>query len=111
MQVGASCVSKIEAALKQVSGVTNAEMNFAERSVLVMGSSSSHALIKAVEQAGYNATLANTDSDEAAIEEKEQADWAYYKKLMRDMVIALSLGCATDALWLGDGGNERQHDH
>jgi Cu+-exporting ATPase len=67
-------------------------MNFAERSVLVMGSSSSHALIKAVEQAGYNATLANTDSDEAAIEEKEQADWAYYKKLMRDMVIALSLG-------------------
>merc|ERR1712137_1248988 len=27
-----------------------------------------------------------------AIEEKEQADWAYYKKLMRDMVIALSLG-------------------
>jgi Cu+-exporting ATPase len=57
-----------------------------------MGSSSSHALIKAVEQAGYNATLANTDSDEAAIEEKEQADWAYYKKLMRDMVIALSLG-------------------
>jgi len=88
----ASCVSKIEAALKQVSGVTNAEMNFAERSVLVMGSSSSHALIKAVEQAGYNATLANTDSDEAAIEEKEQADWAYYKKLMRDMVIALSLG-------------------
>jgi len=88
----ASCVSKIEAALKQVSGVTNAEMNFAERSVLVMGSSSSHALIKAVEQAGYNATLANTDSDEAALEEKEQADWAYYKKLMRDMVIALSLG-------------------
>jgi Cu+-exporting ATPase len=85
-------VTKIEAALKQVSGVTNAEMNFAERSVLVMGSSSSHALIKAVEQAGYNATLANTDSDEAAIEEKEQADWAYYKKLMRDMVIALSLG-------------------
>ncbi len=74
----ASCVTKIEAALKQVSGV--------------MGSSSSHALIKAVEQAGYNATLANTDSDEAAIEEKEQADWAYYKKLMRDMVIALSLG-------------------
>lgn len=88
----ASCVTKIEAALKQVSGVTNAEMNFAERSVLVMGSSSSHALIKAVEQAGYNATLANTDSDEAAIAEKEQADWAYYKKLMRDMVIALSLG-------------------
>ena len=88
----ASCVTKIEAALKQVSGVTNAEMNFAERSVLVLGSSSSHALIKAVEQAGYNATLANTDSDEAAIEEKEQADWAYYKKLMRDMVIALSLG-------------------
>lgn len=88
----ASCVTKIEAALNQVSGVTKAEMNFAERTVLVYGSSSSGELISAVEQAGYNATLANAASNEAAIEEKEQADWAYYKKLMRDMVIALSLG-------------------
>lgn len=88
----ASCVTKIETALKQVAGVTGAEMNFAQRTVLINGNASPSELVGAVEEAGYNATLANTDSDEAAIEEKEQADWAYYKKLMRHMVIALSLG-------------------
>jgi Cu+-exporting ATPase len=88
----ASCVTKIEIALKQVAGVTSAEMNFAQRTVLINGNASPSELVRAVEEAGYNATLANADSDEAAIEEKEQADWAYYKKLMRHMVIALSLG-------------------
>ena len=88
----ASCVTKIETALKQVAGVTSAEMNFAQRTVLINGNASPSELVRAVEEAGYNATLANADSDEAAIEEKEQADWAYYKKLMRHMVIALSLG-------------------
>lgn len=88
----ASCVTKIETALKQVAGVTGAEMNFAQRTVLINGNASPSKLVSAVEGAGYNATLANADSDEAAIEEKEQADWAYYKKLMRHMVIALSLG-------------------
>ena len=88
----ASCVTKIETALKQVAGVTSAEMNFAQRTVLINGNASPSELVGAVEEAGYNATLANADSDEAAIEEKEQADWAYYKKLMRHMVIALSLG-------------------
>tara|TARA_B100002003_G_scaffold60639_2_gene56055 strand:- start:1280 stop:3628 length:2349 start_codon:yes stop_codon:yes gene_type:complete len=88
----ASCVTKIETALKQVAGVTGAEMNFAQRTVLINGNASPSELVGAVEEAGYNATLANADSDEAAIEEKEQADWAYYKKLMRHMVIALSLG-------------------
>lgn len=88
----ASCVTKIETALQQVSGVARAEMNFAQRTVLVNGSASPEALIQAVEAAGYNAAVASAGSDEEAIEEKEQADWAYYKKLMRDMVIALSLG-------------------
>ena len=88
----ASCVTKIETALKQVAGVTSAEMNFAQRTVLINSNASPSELVRAVEEAGYNATLANADSDEAAIEEKEQADWAYYKKLMRHMVIALSLG-------------------
>ena len=88
----ASCVTKIETALKQVAGVTGAEMNFAQRTVLINSNASPSELVRAVEEAGYNATLANADSDEAAIEEKEQADWAYYKKLMRHMVIALSLG-------------------
>ena len=88
----ASCVGKIEASLKNVSGVINAEMNFAQRTVTVSGDVMADKLILAVEQAGYNAKATQGDSEEELLDEKEQADGAYYKQLMRDMIIALSLG-------------------
>ncbi|MFT6390223.1 MAG: Cu+-exporting ATPase, partial [Cellvibrionaceae bacterium] len=88
----ASCVGKIESAIKKVPGVTQAEMNFAQRTVSVNGSANNLDLIKAVERAGYNAKASNADNDDAALIEKENADHAHYKKLMRDMSIALSLG-------------------
>ena len=88
----ASCVGKIESALKSVSGVENAEMNFAQRTVSVTGTASPSALVKAVERAGYSAKVATSESDGDALAEKEQADWAYYKRLMREMTVALSLG-------------------
>lgn len=88
----ASCVGKIEGALKKVAGVTRAEMNFAQRTVSVSGNVNSDALIKAVEQVGYNAKATTAESDDDALDEKEKADVAYYKKLMWEMVIALALG-------------------
>ncbi|WP_417436512.1 heavy metal translocating P-type ATPase [Idiomarina abyssalis] len=88
----ASCVGKIESALKSVSGVENAEMNFAQRTVSVTGTASPSALVKAVEKAGYSAKVATSQSGDDALAEKEQADWAYYKRLMREMTVALSLG-------------------
>ncbi|MEJ2756208.1 MAG: cation transporter, partial [Gammaproteobacteria bacterium] len=88
----ASCVGKIESALKAVPGVENAEMNFAQRSVSVSGNATSDALIKAVETVGYKAKTSVAESDDDALAEKEKADWVYYKKLMREMTIALSLG-------------------
>lgn len=88
----ASCVGKIEGALNAVNGVQSAEMNFAQRTALVIGHASSGALIQAVEGAGYRAKLAKNDSAGDLIEEKEQADYTYYRKLMRDTLIALSLG-------------------
>ncbi|MFT7185638.1 MAG: Cu+-exporting ATPase [Pseudohongiellaceae bacterium] len=88
----ASCVGKIEGALKQIKGVTNAEMNFAQRTVTVTGSAPNNNLIRAVEKAGYNAKPSSGESDSEALEEKEKADEAYYKKLMREMTIALALG-------------------
>mgnify|MGYP003629435430 CR=1 FL=1 len=51
----ASCVTKIEIALKQVAGVTSAEMNFAQRTVLINSNASPSELVRAVEEAGYNA--------------------------------------------------------
>jgi len=88
----AGCVRKIETALQQVPGVEHAEVNFAQRTASVSGSATTDSLIKAVEHAGYGARVQQAESDSDALEEKEQADQAYYKKLMRDMTIALSLG-------------------
>jgi len=88
----ASCVTKIETALKAVQGVTSAQMNFAQRTVTVTGNAERQALIKAVESAGYNAKTIEADSDTEALEEKERAEWNYYKRLLLEMSIALSLG-------------------
>lgn len=88
----ASCVTKIEKALRAVKGVKSADMNFAQRSVIVTGNVKDASLITAVEIAGYNAKVDTSGSEEEALDEKEKADWQYYKKLMRDMTIALLLG-------------------
>jgi len=88
----ASCVGKIEGALKATLGVVSAEMNFADRTVTVYGTAKKKELIKAVESVGYNAKPIDDSSATDALDEKEAADFAYYKKLMRDTFIALSLG-------------------
>lgn len=88
----ASCVGKIEAALKQVSGVNQAEMNFAQRTVSITGDANVADLIKAVEKAGYNAKTHSAETEEDALDEKEKADQAYYKRLMKETWIALALG-------------------
>ena len=88
----ASCVGKIEGALKATLGVVSAEMNFADRTVTVYGTAKTKELIKAVESVGYNAKPIDDSSATDALDEKEAADFAYYKKLMRDTFIALSLG-------------------
>jgi len=88
----ASCVGKIEGALNAVAGVQHAEMNFAQRTVSVSGTASHDDLIRAVEGAGYNAKVSSAESDADEMDEKEQADLAYYKKLMRETWIALALG-------------------
>ncbi|KIO36989.1 heavy metal translocating P-type ATPase [Shewanella sp. cp20] len=88
----ASCVGKIEKALKAVPGVDSAEMNFAERIVDVSGSATPQQLIAAVEAAGYNATQLQAEAGFDAMDEKEQADLDYYHSLLRHTFIALSVG-------------------
>lgn len=88
----ASCVSKIEKALKAVKGVVEASMNLAQFTVMVTGNVEEALLIKAIEGIGYQAKSRSDSSDDEILEEKEQADMAYYKKLMRNMWVALGLG-------------------
>lgn len=88
----ASCVGKIEKALNNVAGVDNAVMNFAQRTVTVEGIAATEMLVKAVEAAGYNAKSSIGTSEDELLDEKEQVDGVYYKRLMREMSIALGLG-------------------
>ena len=87
-----SCVAKIEKALNSVQGAQNVEMNFAERTVRVEGEACESTLIKAVENIGYSAKPMSNESDQDALDEKAKSDAAHYKKLMRNMILALGVG-------------------
>ncbi|NVK42583.1 MAG: copper-translocating P-type ATPase [Oceanospirillaceae bacterium] len=86
----ASCVSKIEKALQAVEGVEAATFNLADREAVVRGQVDAAALIKSVEAAGYGAS--EITDEEQSSDEKEKAEEAYYRKLLREMTIALALG-------------------
>lgn len=87
-----SCVAKIEKALNSVQGAQNVEMNFAERTVRVEGKADESTLIKAVENIGYSAKPMSNESDQDALDEKAKSNEAHYKKLMRNMILALGVG-------------------
>ena len=58
----ASCVTRVQNALQSVPGVTQARVNLAERTALVMGSASPQDLVQAVEKAGYGAEAIEDDA-------------------------------------------------
>jgi len=88
----AGCVAKIEKSLKAVPGVTSAEMNFADRTATVKGDVAADTLIDAVTQAGYGAKESENESEADSLAEKEAADAQYYRQLMRNVVVSLSIG-------------------
>ena len=76
----AGCVASVEKALQSVDGVEEALVNFAEHTADVTGTASVEALITAVKQAGYDAAELRGVEDES---EKEAAEMAYYRALLR----------------------------
>jgi len=93
----AGCVTSVENALRAVPGVAEASVNFASRTADVRGKADSTALISAVEQAGYRAhEIVDEDSSES---EKEAAELAHYRILMRKSRFALAV--AVPALAFG----------
>ena len=84
----ASCVGRVEKALKAVPGVSNASVNLAtERaSITAAGGVPASALIQAVAKAGYEAkTLSAESSDTDAVAERQAAE---LKSLKRALTIA-----------------------
>ncbi|WP_317931146.1 heavy metal translocating P-type ATPase [Halioxenophilus sp. WMMB6] len=88
----ASCVAKIETALKQVPGVSQAEMNFPLRTVTIVGHASAESLLEAVAAAGYSGQMVSTENPSDALAEQEQSEAVYYRQLLRNTGIALGVG-------------------
>ena len=85
----AGCVATVENALKSVPGVDEASVNLAERTASVRGEVAAAALISAVKQAGYDAAELRGLEDES---EKEAAEMAHYRRLLRKFVVAAAVG-------------------
>ena len=95
----AGCVATVENALKNVPGVTEATVNFAEHTATVTGTVDPQALITAVRAASYDAAVLRGLDDES---EKEAAERTHYRRLLRKFMVAAAVGAPLMAAeWLG----------
>ncbi|UCH53083.1 MAG: copper-translocating P-type ATPase [Pseudomonadota bacterium] len=85
----AGCVSRVEQALKNVPGVTEANVNLAERTASVAGSANAQQLIAAVQAINYQAAELRGLEDES---KKEAAEYAHYRGLLRKFIVAAIVG-------------------
>jgi len=85
----AGCVATVENALKNVPGVAEAAVNFAEHTATVQGNVDPKTLVAAVVASGYGAAELRGAEDES---EKEAAEFAHYRALWRKFVVAGVVG-------------------
>lgn len=86
----ASCVSRVQQALQAVPGVSQARVNLAERTALVMGSASAANLVQAVEKAGYGAEAIEDDLERR--ERQQETAIATMKRFRWQAIVALLVG-------------------
>ncbi len=103
----ASCVGRVEKALKAVPGVTDAVVNLATERATVRGSASSDALIAAVVGAGYEARLIEATGE---IEDNSEQKDAERKALKRDLILAAVFAAPVFALEMGSHMIPAVHD-
>jgi Cu+-exporting ATPase len=85
----AGCVSTVEKALNGVAGVSLANVNFAEHTATVEGDVTAQSLVDAIRAAGYDAAEMTGAEDES---EKEAAELAHYRKLLKMAAFAAFVG-------------------
>ena len=95
----ASCVARVERALKKVPGVSSASVNLATERATVQGSADARALIDAITRAGYPARLASSSA--AMQQELEQRKQAEQAALKRDLLLAAILTLPVFILEMG----------
>ncbi len=84
----AGCVAAVETALRSVSGVAEAQVNFAERTAQVSGGIPAATLIQAVKAAGFDAAELRDANDQS---ERDAAEQAHYQRLIRNTGVAGAL--------------------
>ena len=92
----AACVSRVEKALGSIAGVKTVSVSLASHSARIEGQASPHALIEAVENAGYDAKLLKTNRDSEnsgrAIRREQQARFAALAGLLLCLPFLVSMG-------------------
>jgi Au+-exporting ATPase len=102
----ASCVARLEGALRAVPGVTGATVNLATERAQVRGYADPATLIQAIAAAGYHAEDAGAPRDAAAPDRKA----AHIAGLGRDLVVAAVLTLPVVALEMGSHMIPMVHD-
>ncbi|HYG32574.1 MAG TPA: heavy metal translocating P-type ATPase [Methylophilaceae bacterium] len=86
----AGCVCAVEKALANVPGVTSASVNFAQHTAQVEGTVQPDDLIRAITNAGYNASALQDEAPEDS-DARQQAEFAHYRKLLHKSWFALAV--------------------
>ena len=103
----ASCVARVERALASVPGVTAARVNLATERATVEGSIDAALLVKAIENAGYEARVVSARAFDAATASRKEAESAGLK---RDLTVAALLSAPLVVLEMGSHVVPAIHD-
>ncbi|PZR87487.1 MAG: heavy metal translocating P-type ATPase [Stutzerimonas stutzeri] len=108
----ASCVGRVEKALKAVPGVTNAVVNLATEKATIQGSADAAVLVAAIEGAGYDARVIATAAGTSQSETDDRAEKkeAERRELTRDFTIAAVLTVPVFILEMGSHVIPGMHD-
>lgn len=91
----ASCVARVEKAVKSVEGVTSCAVNLLTNSMTVEGSASSEKIINAVEKAGYGAKKKGVENEVKSLNHaemlKDKETPVLLKRLIPSLVVLLIL--------------------
>ncbi|WP_312120665.1 copper-exporting P-type ATPase CopA [Pantoea vagans] len=104
----ASCVSRVEKALQQVTGVSQARVNLGERSALVLGDADPQQLVAAVDAAGYGAQV--VDGEQERREKQQHSARSAMRRFSWQAAVALALGVPL-MIWGMVGDNMMLTDH
>ena len=87
----ASCINGIENALKTVRDIGNFQVNFATRTVTITGNAAPQIAIKAIQSAGYNASLIEPEQEASG---SGQSEMLHMRQQIRKALLAGAIGIA-----------------